>query len=117
MMNRYASAVVARRLLVAYVMSVVVAVLSPFIAPKSFEQICSAAGLKTLVKSADGEVSDAGTMLDCPMCLVAGAPPPVAAVVAEPVSPLGHLLQSIPAARHAALVAAPLPARGPPPRS
>jgi hypothetical protein len=43
-----------------------------------------------------------------------GAPPPVVRTDLAFVPVLGHAVQPIPAARIAALTAAPLPARGPP---
>ncbi|MNY74124.1 hypothetical protein D3C86_2130770 [compost metagenome] len=55
--------------------------------------------------------------LDCPLCLVVTAPPvhDLAADFAQP-QPLGLALRPVVAARIAALVGAPLPARGPPAR-
>lgn len=108
-------------------------VLAPFVHPVAYELVCSAAGNK-LVAVADhagvehglGEhdgVDGGGTSshddhaAHCPLCMPAGAPPAMHVLVAEPVQPLAHVLQSIPAARLASLVGAPLPARGPPPAS
>ena len=105
------------RLMVAwFVLSLGVAVASPLVAPLDMELVCSSTGaMKVLVKSADGSTaSQTGHTLDCPLCAALGAPPPVHTVVLPPVLPLGHVLQSIPAARIAALTAAPLPPRGPP---
>ena len=63
----------------------------------------------------DGAQEMGASHLDCPLCVLTGAPPPAPPVVQLPQpQPLGHALQSIPAARIAAATAAPLPARGPP---
>lgn len=108
------------RLMVAwFVLSLGVAVASPLVAPLDMELVCSSTGaMKVLIKSEDGsQASQTGHTLDCPLCAALGAPPPAHAVVLPPVLPLGHVLQSIPAARIAALTAAPLPPRGPPAHS
>ncbi len=106
----------ARLVLVWFALSIGVAIASPIVQPRAMELICSGSGaMKLLVKTDDGsqEVSSSHT-LDCPLCAShAGPPPKVAGFAAQPL-PLGHLLQSIPAARIAALTAAPLPPRGPP---
>ncbi|MEY4428054.1 MAG: hypothetical protein RLZZ182_743 [Pseudomonadota bacterium] len=52
--------------------------------------------------------------LDCLMCCHAPTLPSPPVILLPHALPLGHVLQSIPAARLAALVSAPLPARGPP---
>lgn len=105
------------RLMVAwFVLSLGVAVASPLVAPLDMQLVCSSTGaLKVLVKSDDGsKATQTGHTLDCPLCAALGAPPPVHTLALPPVLPLGHVLQSIPAARIAALTAAPLPPRGPP---
>ena len=54
-------------------------------------------------------------LLDCSLCLATGIPPALPQQHAcEPPHVLSYALRSIPAARLAAIVAAPLPARGPP---
>jgi hypothetical protein len=56
-----------------------------------------------------------GSHMDCPLCVLTGAPPPpVAAATFDLPLPLGRVVQPIPAARLAAATAAPPPARGPP---
>lgn len=106
----------ARFVLVWFALSLGVAVASPILNPQASELICSGAGvMKLIVMTDDGANEVSGSMLDCPLCATGGAPPPPQArAVAEPVQPLGHVLQSIPSAHIAALTAAPLPARGPP---
>jgi len=106
----------ARFVLVWFALSIGVAIASPLVKPQAIELVCSGAGvMKVLVKPADGTKEVAGHTLDCPLCATNSAPPPpVARLSAEPLQPLAHVLQSIPAAHMAALTAAPLPARGPP---
>ena len=107
----------ARFVLVWFMLSLGAAVASPIVNPQSSELICSSAGvMKLIVMTDDGgkEVSD--SMLDCPLCATGGVPPPpLARASAELAQPLSHVLQTIPSAHIAALTAAPLPARGPPP--
>ncbi len=105
-----------RWVLVWFSLSLGVAAASPLVNPQATELICSGSGLmKLLVKNADGSSSEvASRMLDCPLCASVSAPPPMAKTVAEPAQPLGHVLQTIPAAHIAALTAAPPPGRGPP---
>lgn len=105
----------ARFVLVWFALSIGAAIASPIVKPQAMELICSGAGvMKLLFKTDDGTKEVSRHTLDCPLCVTSSAPPPVARLTAEPVQPLAHVLQSIPAARMAALTAAPLPARGPP---
>lgn len=99
-----------------FALSLGVAVASPLVQPKPMEIVCSAAGASMrVVMTDDGAQAPAAGHLDCPLCLPTGAPPPALPLAALPViQPLGHALQSIPAARIATATAAPLPARGPP---
>jgi hypothetical protein len=104
----------ARLVLAWFALAVGVAIASPVVNPQGVQLICSGAGgmtLKTLAGD-DGTPAVQHT-LDCPLC-AAVAPPPPLVDVAPLALPLGHVVQSIPAARHAARIAAPLPARGPP---
>lgn len=103
----------ARLVLAWFALSLGVAIASPLVKPVDLQLVCSVAGAKLLVKGDSGDKT-AGHTLDCPLCAATGAPPPLGVVglVYEP--PLAHVLQSVPAARIAALTAAPLPARGPP---
>lgn len=107
---------ITRFVLVWFALSIGAAIASPLVKPQALELICSGSGvMKVLVQNDDGSSTEVSSrMLDCPLCASSGAPPPVARVVAEPVQPLGYVLQTIPAAHIAALTAAPLPARGPP---
>jgi hypothetical protein len=106
--------ILARLVLAWFVLSLGAAIASPLVAPKSFELICSGSGgSKLIVKDEQGQPTAAHLTLDCPMCFAAGGPPP-AVVVLPAAAPLAHAVQPVPAARIAALTAAPLPARGPP---
>jgi hypothetical protein len=105
-----------RALLVWFVLSLGVAVASPIVKPQDILLVCSAFGAaKALVQNDDGSTSDLGaSAMDCPLCMTAGAPPPVAVLQAVPAQPLAYALQSIPSAHIVARTAAPPPARGPP---
>lgn len=109
----------ARCVLLWFALSLGVAVASPLVNPQDTQLVCSGAGvMKLLVKDVDGKlVEGSGHKLDCPLCASLGAPPPTPARIIPPSQPLAYATQSIPAARMAALVGAPLPARGPPPHS
>ncbi len=105
----------ARFVLVWFVLSLGVAVASPIVNPQSMELICSGTGvIKVLIKTDDGVKEASAHTMDCPLCVMAGSPPPTPRIVVEPAHPLAHVLQPVPAAHIAWLTAAPLPARGPP---
>jgi hypothetical protein len=110
------AAFLARLVLAWFALSLGVAIASPVVNPQSLELVCSGNGaIKLLVKGEDGKATPGVQhTLDCPLCASLVAPPPVAANALPVVQPLGHAVRSIPAARIAALTAAPLPARGPP---
>jgi len=105
-----------RWVLLWFVLSLGVAVASPLVNPQAMELVCSSAGsIKVVVHTEDGTQEMGASHMDCPLCVLSGAPPPaVAAPVFDLPLPLGRVVQSIPAARLAAATAAPLPARGPP---
>ena len=106
----------ARLVLAWFVLSLGVAIASPIVTPQATVLVCSTVGaVKVLVQNDDGS-QDLGSMhIDCPLCMLAGALPPlpVASTIAAPL-PLGRAVQSIPAARIALATAAPPPARAPP---
>lgn len=106
---------VGRGVLLWFVMSLGVAVASPLVHPQAMELVCSSVGsIKVVVHTEDGTQALGASHMDCPLCVLTGAPPPALAVpVFDLPLPLGRLVQSIPATRLAA-AAAPLPARGPP---
>lgn len=107
---------ITRLVLAWFVLSLGVAVASPLVSPKDTLVVCTGTGaMKMLVKADDGGTREvAPSVMDCPLCVPASAPPPVAQVPIAPNSPLAFALLSIPSAHIAARTAAPLPPRGPP---
>ncbi|OIN90469.1 MAG: hypothetical protein AUJ20_14385 [Comamonadaceae bacterium CG1_02_60_18] len=110
---------IAKLALLWFALTLGVAVASPLVQPQQELVICTGAGMQKVVLADDGTVttaaaSDSGDALFCPLCMVGGAPAPVVLQTVQAPHALSHVLQSIPAARIAALTAAPLPARGPP---
>jgi hypothetical protein len=98
-----------------FVLSLGVAIASPVVHPQAMELLCSSAGaVKVVVQTDDGLQEMGGAHMNCPLCLLVGAPPPTPIVALPSIQPLGHAVQPIPAARIAVATAAPLPARGPP---
>jgi hypothetical protein len=104
----------ARLVLAWFALFIGVAVASPMVNPVSVDLVCTASGGAKLMIKGDAGDKAAGHSLDCPLCVSGGAPPPIESIAAVYEPALAHVLQSIPAARIAALMAAPLPARGPP---
>jgi len=104
----------ARLVLAWFALALGVAVASPVVKPQAAQLICSGSGAMQIVVPAgdDGQPPSTHTF-DCPLCAAVAPPPPLVATAAF-LQPLGHVLQSVPAARLAARTAAPLPARGPP---
>ena len=110
------TAFLARLVLAWFALSLGVALAAPLVQPQSIEMVCSGSGgMKLVLKAADGGAAQPSPMLDCPLCAMTGAPPPVAALAFAGAPALAYSTQSVPSARIAALTAAPLPARGPPP--
>ena len=103
-----------RLVLAWFALSLGVAIASPIVKPQAVELICSGGIVKLVAQGDDSGTPTAPHTLDCPLCATTGAPPVAQQDPAQAVQPLGHVLQSIPSARIAALTAAPLPARGPP---
>jgi hypothetical protein len=105
----------ARLVLAWFALSLGVALASPLMKPASVELVCSAGGAIQLVA-----IGDTGTQpapnhtLDCPLCLVAGAPGPFDVHAARFESRPVLVLSFDRCAPLAAAAAAPLPARGPP---
>jgi hypothetical protein len=105
----------ARLVLAWFALTLGVALASPIAKPHAFQLVCSAAGsVQVQVQDGDGSQAPASHTLDCPMCAPVAPPPPIVLGAAPQAQPLSHAAQSIPAARLAARVAAPLPPRGPP---
>lgn len=104
-----------RLVLVWFVLSLGVAVASPLVAPKTTLLVCSGASVKMVVQNADGGVTETGhATLDCPLCAILHAPPPVDTARVQPPHVLSHALVSVEAARIAARIGAPWQARAPP---
>lgn len=98
-----------------FALSLGVAVASPLVNPQEELVICTVGGMVKITVNADGSLSTSpDAQAHCPLCVVGGAPATFTQLVFEPVLPLGRVLQSIPAARIAALTAAPPPSRAPP---
>lgn len=98
-----------------FVASLGVAMASPVVHPRAMELVCSAAGAVKVIVHTDEGTQDMGMgHMDCPLCMLAGAPPPTPVLPMPSILPLALAVQPIPAARIAAATAAPLPARGPP---
>jgi hypothetical protein len=104
-----------RFVLVWFALSVGVAMASPIVKPQPMELICATDGaVRLLVQTDEGIQEMPSHGMDCSLCVLASAPPPVIQLSVEPQQVLSHVLHPIFAARIAALTAAPLPARGPP---
>lgn len=109
----------ARFVLVWFVLSIGVAVASPWVHPKTMDWVCTSSGTMKWVALDDAPDSDAAATvvqhtLDCPMCASFSAPLPVLRVPSWTASPLAQALQPLTAAHIAAATAPPLPSRGPP---
>lgn len=103
----------ARLVLVWFALALGVAIASPVVKPTALQLVCTGTGMQVvLAGDDDGGEPMARHTLDCPLCAAVAPPPPV--VTVPLVQPLGHVVRPIPAARHAARIATPPPARGPP---
>ncbi len=100
-----------------FLLALGVATAAPLVHPQPWVLVCSASGVVALVAVQGDEGAAASGphhTLDCALCLPGGAPPPALADVFAATAALPHVLLPVEAARIAALVGAPLPARGPP---
>ncbi len=104
----------ARLVLAWFALSIGVAIASPVVKPQAIQLICSGGVVKIMSQGDDGDAPSKAHTLDCPLCAATGAPVRAAEGLVAAQRHVSHVLQSIPAARIAALTAAPLPARGPP---
>lgn len=105
----------ARLVLAWFALALGAAVAAPFVKPQALELVCSAGSTVKLVQTGDEGGAATGHVLDCPLCLVGGAPPPAPHVAPVHAQPLAHVLRPLPPAAHCAVrTAAPLPPRGPP---
>ena len=99
-----------------FALSLGVAIASPLLHPVAMEMVCTASGATKLVVQGDDGTAAHNPTLDCPLCALLDAPPPVRSLAAATAAPHAQLVAAIPATRVAAAAAAPLPARGPPAR-
>lgn len=98
-----------------FMLSLGVAIASPLVHPQAMELVCSASGsVKAIVHTDDGAQELGTGHLDCPLCMLAGAPPATPTLALPVLMPLAHAMRPIPSAHIAAATAAPMPARGPP---
>ncbi len=99
-----------------YGLTLGVAMAAPMIAGKGISMLCTSTGIKFVNES--GKIVDGKATthtLECSFCVPTGIAPELPLIeVCPPVHALSYATQSIPAARLAAIVSAPLPARGPP---
>jgi hypothetical protein len=102
----------ARLVLVWFVLSLGVAVASPLVNPGGSQLVCSGASIKLI--NADGEESTSSHTMDCPLCASGAAPVLELNQSFAPVSPLSHALARDVAAHLAAVTAATWQARAPP---
>ncbi len=105
-----------RLILAWFLLTLGAAIASPIVHPQAMEVVCTTgSNVKLVVVGGDGDAVELGHhTLDCVMCLGAGAPPPQPQAPMGHGEPLAHALTPAVAATLAALVGAPLPARGPP---
>lgn len=109
------SSLLARLILAWFVLTVGAAIASPIVHPQALQVVCTSGSSVKLVVGEDGGAAELGQhTLDCAMCLGASAPPPPVQQHAQRHEPLAHALTPTVAANIAAIVGAPLPARGPP---
>lgn len=110
------SSLLARLILAWFVLTVGAAIASPIVHPQALQLVCTTGStVKMVVVGEDGSATDLGHhTLDCAMCLGASAPPPPVQQHAQRHEALAHALTPTVAAALAAIVGAPLPARGPP---
>lgn len=105
----------ARLVLVWFVLSLGAAVAAPLVQPQSMQLVCTASGaMKLVTSSADGSEAPTLHLMDCSLCVAVAPPPSLLVVTVAAPQPLAFALGRLPAARLAAKTGAPLPPRGPP---
>lgn len=109
-----------RRMIIAvlflYGLTLGIATAAPMINGEGISMICTSTGIKFVSES--GKIVDGKATthtLDCSFCMPSAITPSLPQIdVTPPVHALSYATQSIPSARLAAIVSAPLPPRGPP---
>ena len=116
MQNLRNAQLLARLVLVWFVLFVGVSVASPLVNPQAGQMVCSAMGGMKMVATDDGlgDTAQAVNSLDCPLCVQVTLPTPSVSHHVDATSALAYVLRAIPSARIAWLTGAPLPPRGPP---
>ena len=109
---------VTRFVLVWFVLALGAAAATPLVRPQNLQLVCSSTGMSVFVNvDQDGTAHGGPGLAQCPLCIVAGAPPPwqplPSAAQLPPVAPLAVIVLE----RAASRTAPPLPARGPPAQS
>lgn len=106
---------IARFVLVWFVLSIGVAIASPMVKPQAMQLVCTNAGaVKVIVAGDDGKVPASSHTLDCPLCASIGAPPPLGFLAFSAAAPTGFVPPSAGNDFVFFVLAAPPPARGPP---
>lgn len=108
---------IARFMLVWFALSLGVAIAAPLVHPQALQLVCTASGsIKAIAIGEEVQGNSASHhTLDCPLCAVLGAPPPLDMVFFSAAAPQALALplrDTDPAAAQNS--AAPPPARGPP---
>ena len=105
----------ARFVLVWFALALGAAAASPLVRTADQQLVCTAAGGFKLVGVDDGGAPRVTNGLqDCPLCVLAGAPPQRLALTVPLPAPAAALLAALPPVSDAARTAPPLPPRGPP---
>ena len=106
----------ARFVLVWFVLFVGVSVASPWVNPQASQMVCSAMGGMKMVSAdeAGGDTVKPSSSMDCPLCAQFSPPPTPVAFSFDATQALAHALRSLPSAHIAWLTGSPLPPRGPP---
>lgn len=98
-----------------FLMSLGVATATPMIQPKMLDVVCTTSGaLKFFALTDDGAVELDADALNCPLCLVGGAPPNVAFSLPPAIRAVAALPRFHSFPRAVVATAAPPPARAPP---
>ena len=115
-LRRHGTGLLGRVLLLWFALTLGAAIAAPIVKPAALELVCTSAGaMKFIVTDDEGLPTAGAAHLDCPLCMPAGAPPPVmpGALPVLPQAPR-HVAPLARAAHRRVAAAPPLPARGPP---